>query len=244
MHAFLCIAQSRYHTSAVLHDAASCTPPGPSSLAPRHNRDRQRLEQPAQRRQTFCKWCCTGFFARSSGLPDPLESRRSSWAQVPQFILWLWSRTFETRFPGSATRRFLVTSPSMNVSTRETRRCTERIKSPDRLQDNARLLSLPPPPAIDAVCGRTAIRRMQRWPRASSGDLRSGHTPHMQMMPESKPGKAMASSTLVRLGSKRNHGNSARLPQNRPRKQLAGINADTSTGTDHSRQTATAQCVR
>jgi hypothetical protein len=29
MHAFLCIAQSRYHTSAVLHDAASCTPPGP-----------------------------------------------------------------------------------------------------------------------------------------------------------------------------------------------------------------------
>jgi hypothetical protein len=135
-------------------------------------------------------------------------------------------------------------SPSMNVSTRETRRCTERIKSPDRLQDNARLLSLPPPPAIDAVCGRTAIRRMQRWPRASSGDLRSGHTPHMQMMPESKPGKAMASSTLVRLGSKRNHGNSARLPQNRPRKQLAGINADTSTGTDHSRQTATAQCVR
>jgi hypothetical protein len=164
--------------------------------------------------------------------------------QVPQFILWLWSRTFETWFPGSATRRFLVTSPSMNVSTRETRRCTERIKSPDRLQDNARLLSLPPPPAIDAVCGRTAIRRMQRWPRASSGDLRSGHTPHMQMMPESKPGKAMASSTLVRLGSKRNHGNSARLPQNRPRKQLAGINADTSTGTDHSRQTATAQCVR
>jgi hypothetical protein len=112
MHAFLCIAQSRYHTSAVLHDAASCTPPGPSSLAPRHNRDRQRLEQPAQRRQTFCKWCCTGFFARSSGLPDPLESRRSSWVQVPQFILWLWSRTFETWFPGSATRRFLVTAPA------------------------------------------------------------------------------------------------------------------------------------
>jgi hypothetical protein len=59
--------------------------------------------------------------------------------QVPQFILWLWSRTFETWFPGSATRRFPCSSSGMNVSTRETMRCTEWIKSPDRFQDNARL---------------------------------------------------------------------------------------------------------
>lgn len=135
MHAFLCIAQSRHQwASAALHDAPSCTPPGPSlvprSIAIDGGWDINLFND-------VRLWVLVNvYFAgkRQQGgwwvAKSPPSRRSASVLSRRNLLNGSWSRTCETSFPGSATLRFPVAARFKHRNHR----------SPDRFQDMPFLL--------------------------------------------------------------------------------------------------------